>query len=448
MAIRELSPLRVIPAAPIDARAVTHIYKPFFLAGIFSVLTAGCTLGAIALLGLAQQGSYTTSAWTPYVLAHANSQLYGWVAFFVMGFALQQHAPRMSKLKLFHQLAYWSLGLMATGIALRFVAEPMVHVDSRLWVPVGVGSAILQAVAYVLFMANTALTRFKTGEGLTWPTTFVFASLAWWGLAALAEPYYFAMAHQADSMRAILFVAEYFPPYRDAQFLGFVTMMIFGVSLVKMHSCFGAEEACPYFGITGFCLWTAGLLMRMFGWTLYFRSGMTGGSLYFASGWILAAGALCLMVSSRMFRPLSMKLPSHKFVRAAYAWLLVAGLLMCLERTHLQLVNLPFSHAYIGAIRHAATVGFISQMILGVGLRVVREMNDLPIATTPSLWSAFILINLGNALRVTLEIATDYNGKAFMPMGITGFIELTGFVIWAIAMIVPMLRSRGPVYAA
>jgi len=448
MALLETPALTLKPAVHSDERVSTTIYKPFFIAGILSVLTAGCTLGAIALLGISQQASYTTSAWTPYVLAHANSQLYGWVAFFIIGFALQQHAPRQSKLNLFRVLASWSLGLMASGIALRFVAEPMAPVNPSLWVPVGIFSGLLQLAAFLGFAANMAFTRYSTGEGLTWPTMLVFASLGWWAIVALAEPYYFAMSHQADPMQSVLFVAQYFPPYRDAQFLGFVTMMIFGVSLVKMHSCFGAEEACPYFGTAGFCLWTTGLLMRMFGWMLYFRSGMTDGNLYFASGWILAAGAVALVVSSRMFRPLSIKLSSHKFIRAAYVWLIIAGLLMCLERTHLQLTGAPFSHAYIGAIRHAVTVGFISQMILGVALRVTYAMNDIPSDQAPALWLPFILLNLGNGLRVALEVATDYTGRAFMPMGFTGFIELIALGMWAFAILRPMLANRRQVYAA
>ncbi len=441
MTVGTLTPLRVAAAPPKDARAVTDIYRPFFLAGILSVLTAGCTLGAIALLGISAQGSYATSAWTPYVLAHANSQLYGWVGFFIMGFALQQHAPRMSRLKLFHRLAAWSLGLMATGIALRFVAEPIAHVDRSLWVPVGVFSCLLQVVAVGLFITNTGVTRYKTGEGLTWPTTFVFASLGWWALLVMAEPFYFALAHQADPASSILFVAQYFPPYRDAQFLGFVPMMIFGVLFVKMHSCFGAEEACPYFGIAGFIFWTGGIASRTLGWLIYFRSGMQQGSLYFTSGLLLALGAICLVISSRMFRHLEFKLPSHKFIRTSLVWLLISGLLMVLEPTHLAVTGQAFSHAYIGAIRHALTVGFISQMILGVGLHVVHMMNDIPEASIPKLWTAFLLVNLGNALRVGLEIATDYNPRAFAFMGISGFIELVGLFIWAAAVGAPMLRS-------
>ena len=211
MAIRTLTPLKLAAERPSDGRAFTEIYRPFFLIGILSVLTAGCTLGAIALLGISGQGSYTASAWTPYVLAHANSQLYGWVGLFIMGFALQQHAPRMSKVRLFHKLAAWSLGLMAAGISLRFVAEPMAQVNRAVWVPVGVISCLLQVLAVGFFLANTGLTRFRSDTGLTWPTAFVFASLTWWAMAVIAEPFYFALAHQGNPGQSIAFVAEYFP---------------------------------------------------------------------------------------------------------------------------------------------------------------------------------------------------------------------------------------------
>ena len=117
------------------------------------MLTAGCLPGAVALFGIAQQASYTASAWTPYVLAHANSQLYGWVGFFIMGFSLQQHAPSIERAALFHRLAYVSLGLMGAGIALRFVAEPLTAVDRDVWLPVGVLSGLLQLAAVALFIA-------------------------------------------------------------------------------------------------------------------------------------------------------------------------------------------------------------------------------------------------------------------------------------------------------
>lgn len=443
-----LSPLRVLPvsvpaAKPTD-RASVEIYRPFFLAGILCVLTVGCLLGAVALHGIGRSGTYTSSTWAPYILAHANSQLFGWVGFFVMGFALQQHAPTLARAALFHRLAWASLILMALGIALRFVAEPMIAANRDLWVHAGVFACALQTVAVGLFVFNTGYTRHRSGGGLTWQTRFVFASLFWLVVVAVAEPFVFFYTHQADRMDSIMFVARWYPALREAQFLGFVAMMIFGVSLVKLNSCFGAQEANAGLGRIGFSLWMTGLLMRMFGWVYAFDQTFTPGSqaLYFWGGVVLATGAVALVLASRIFEPLAESFRSHKFVRGAFAWLLIAGALLLVEPLHLKIIGAPFSHAFTGAVRHAVTVGFISQMILGFGAHIVARMNDLDERKLTPLWSAFILLNVGNATRVALEIATDFTPRAFAPMGITGFIELVGLGIWATHVARPMLARR------
>ncbi|HTQ11669.1 MAG TPA: NnrS family protein [Fimbriimonadaceae bacterium] len=427
-----------------DERASVAIYRPFFLAGILSVLTAGCTLGAVAMLGIALKGSYTADVWTPYVLAHANSQLYGWVGFFVMGFALQQHAPSKRKVKLFHQLAYASLVLMAIGIGLRFAAEPLAQSNPSFWVPAGIFSCILQFVAVALFMTNTQVTRHRTGQPLDWQGRFVLASLGWMFLISAAEPFMFAQAHQPDPIQSVMFVAKYFAPYRDAQFLGFVSLMIFGVALTKMSAFFGARPAHRDLALTALLVWNMGLIGRMIGWVVYFDREMAPGTnrLYFAGGLLIAAAAVMLVIALRIFEPLSEKLPAHKFIRSAFAWLLLGAGLLLLEPLHLALIGQQFSHAYIGGLRHALTVGFISQMILGVGMHVVARMNAIPESAQKSLWTAFILLNLGNAARVALEIATDYSPRGFLPMAPTGFVELTGLAIWAWYTAKPMLRRR------
>lgn len=445
MVSRQLSPLRIVPTKvraklPSD-RADIAIYKPFFLSGILSVLTAGCMLGAIALLGISIKGDYLASAWTPYVLAHANSQLFGWVGFFIIGFALQQHATTVAKSDTFHRIAYWILGLLAAGIALRFVAEPMSKVDRGVWVPVGVGACLLQLAAVVLFMYNTTANRYRAGGPLTWQSLFVFGSLFWMLVISIAEPIFFAMSHQASPEAAIMFVAKWFAPYREAQFLGFAAMMIFGVSLVKFHTCFGLREANAKLGILAFGLWMVGLLMRIFGWIMYFD-----GMLQPEKAWMfrlgavsLALGAVAAAGSLGVFEPVRETFRSQKFVRAAFVWLLASGVMLALEPIHLNQIGMPFSHAFTGATRHAVTVGFISQMIIGVGMHVVARLNGLAEDRLPALWSVFWLLNLGNTGRVVLEVATDYTPRAFTPMGITGFVELTALAIWGFHVARPML---------
>lgn len=440
MARPHLHQLRILPSrltpSKAEDRASVEVYRPFFTAGILTVLTAGCLLGAIALFGISRAGSYTISAWTPHILAHANSQLFGWVGFFVMGFALQQHAPSIARARTFHVLAWASLGLMAAGIALRFAAEPLVGIDRTLGIPLGVFAGVLQLVAVVLFMTNTTVTRHRGSSKLGWESVFVFGSLFWMFVVALAEPFAFLGSHQADRMSAIQFVAEWFPPLREAQFLGFVAMMVFGVSMTKFSSCFYAQSADKTNGMIGFGWWTIGLLLRMFGWVYAFRNGMQGNteSVYFAGGVCLAIGAVYVASATKLFGKLSESIRSHKFLRAAYSWLVVAGILMVVEPMVLRWLGQPFSHAYTGAIRHAVTVGFISQMIIGVGSHVAARMNDLEDATLPQLWPTFWLLNIGNLLRVVCEIATDFTPAAFAPMGFTGFVELVGLALWAAAM--------------
>lgn len=407
---------------------VTSIYRPFFCAGMLSVLTAGCLLGAVALLGISLQGSFTASSWTPYVLAHANSQLYGWVGFFIIGFSLQQHAPRESKYRLFKMLSATTLILMAVGIGARFAAEPLSRIDPSVWIPIGVLSCLMQAVAVVLFIATIITTRFKTGAGLTWQSVFVFSSLAWMVAISFAEPFVFWGSHGQGSDQ---FVARWFAPYREAQFLGFVAQMIFGVALTKLSSCFGVSTADRTLGLMAAIIWNLALVIRFFGWGTLHSSGFQSGAVYGVGAMLLATAALMVVISSRVFSGLSQSHRSQKFVRGSFAWLLVGGVMLVAMPIHFALAGVPFSHAYNGALAHVITVGFISQMIIGFSLHVAARMNDIDDSSLPTLWSVFWLLNFGNVARVGLELATDFTPLAFIPMGATGFIELIALGIWA-----------------
>ncbi|HRJ34172.1 MAG TPA: hypothetical protein PKY51_11530 [Fimbriimonadaceae bacterium] len=446
-----LTLLSVRPAGVIrgeQAQASVRIYKPFFLCGIVTVLTVGCLLGALALLGIARQASYTSAAWTPFVLAHANSQLFGWVGFFVMGFSLQQHGTSVEKKDVFLRISYGALGAMGLGITLRFLAEPLAQYQPGKWVWLGVLSGVFQIISVVLFSYNIGVNRFKKNEPLTWPTAFVFGSLGCLSLVSVAEPWVFAMTHQVNRDASIAFVAQWVTPLRETQFLGFVTLMIFGVSASKFPGCLGFRAAEKSLGVTSLVLWLSGLAARVWGWQHFYQSGLAPGNdlIFRFGGFLLFLGALSMSASLGVFEKARNHNPSQKFLRAAFCWLLVAGLLLVLEPLHLRTIGQPFSHAYTGGIRHAVTVGFISQMIIGVGYHLVSRMSVVPSQGLPQLWTVFVLMNLGNAARVSLEIMTDYRKDAFLPMGWTGFVELTGLAIWAFYM-VRIMNKRGNLHA-
>lgn len=423
------------------SRASTQIYLPFFLAGLGTLLTVGCLLGALALMGISLKGSYVSEEWAPYILAHANAQFYGWVGLFVMGFALQNHAPMVGYLKLFYRLAFLSLGLIVLGVVLRFAADPLAASGSKFGLGLGVIASFFEFGAVCLFLLNTSVTRYRDESDLQWPSLFVFAALMWWLVCASAEPLFFYGSHAGGLMESALFMAKWFPAFRDAQFLGFVMMMIFGVAFIKMHECFGFKAPFAKLGIAGLIGWMIGLLARIIGWLQFADSGFSSQSrgLYFAGGFILAASALAIVIALRVFESYSFSIRSHKFIRGALTWLLISGALLALEPIHLLLTRHQFSHAYLGGVRHAITVGVISQMILGVSAHVIANMNDFDVRKLSSLWVAFWLLNIGNAGRVFLEIGSDYSARAFVVIGFTGFIELAGILLWASDVFIPVL---------
>jgi hypothetical protein len=95
-------------------------------------------------------------------------------------------------------------------------------------------------------------------------------------------------------------------------------------------------------------------------------------------------------------------------------------------------VGQAFSHAWFGAFRHALTVGFISLMIVGISSKVAPVLSGIDPARLSSLRAAFWLLNIGCAMRVGFQVATDTFGWAFPPAALSAPVELTGFALWAI----------------
>jgi hypothetical protein len=104
--------------------------------------------------------------------------------------------------------------------------------------------------------------------------------------------------------------------------------------------------------------------------------------------------------------------------------------------------QVPFSHAFFGAYRHSITVGFIMMMIVGVSSKVVPTLSGVDVRRAASLWPTFILLNIGNAMRVSFQIATDFTPGAYPIMGVSGFIEVVGLTLWAYELMSNMRVGR------
>jgi hypothetical protein len=129
-------------------------------------------------------------------------------------------------------------------------------------------------------------------------------------------------------------------------------------------------------------------------------------------------------------------------VRAAYLWLAASFALLLLLPVYQALTHTPFSHAYYGSIRHAITVGFVSQMIVGIAARVVPDLRRVPRGGLPSLVGPFALLNIGCFLRVTLQALTDVHRVFFALVGVSGILELSALAWWGTHVVRLMVTSR------
>lgn len=405
------------------------LYRRYFRAAIVVILTAGATLGASMLLLYGLRRTFTSLDLFAPIQAHANAQVFGWVGLFVMGFACQG-LPRFKFVRLWRpDLANAAFILMLTGLALRMGSAWPWAAQTIL----GLAGGLFEAAAAMLFVLVIVRTLRDSRAREDWDKYVVF-SLVSFGLVALLEPVMFWITRPgvpADLL--IRRVATFMAPYRNLQLLGFAGLIIFGVSQRILPTAFGFRQPGKRIVHAAFGLLTAGLLLDLSAWGA-FRA--TKSAAWAIASWLgtsaYALGALMVAWELRAWTR-GDRDRSAKFIRAAYVWMAVACLMVFAEPFYTHALGLRFSHAYHGAIRHAFTVGFISLMILGVSSKVVPILGGIETKGLPALWAPFLLINIGNAMRVTFQVLTDViPGPAYPLMGASGTLEVAGLAIWGV----------------
>ena len=438
-------------AAPVAAEFSPSIsdtiYRPFFLAGIATVLSLGCMWGAINLLtiGLKENFSAISYSW---VLAHGHAMVFGFVGFFIMGFAYQA-VPRFKHAALWQpRLAFSSLPLMIAGIILQTVA----HLLSPPSLSLETLASVIQTTAVIIFAGVMIQTIRQAGKREMYDR-FLYAALAWFLIAAIANPVIFKLFVLAGTREQLLFnLATFNIPYRDVQLLGLAVVMILGISLRLLPHAYGLRE--PSSRWVSFLFW--GVNGSILGGVVLFIAGMTFGNhwllmLQWLASIVLLAIAITTPFQYRLFGAVAENENDRglKFIRAAHVWFIVATAMLVFTPVYnfgiympITGSQVPFSHAYFGAYRHALTVGFIMMMIVGVSSSVVPTLSGVDVRRANSLWPTFVLLNLGNLTRVSFQIATDFSPAAYPVMGVSGFIEVVGLTLWGYELVANMRVAK------
>jgi hypothetical protein len=418
-------------------RRQNQFYRPFLRGALVTVLTIGCTLGAInlAVMGF---GADLNAVWVPLIQAHGYAQVFGWVGLFIMGIAYHT-VPRFFLRPLRRPgLVLPSFGLTGAALALRFVAQPFAAqyplaaaalVVSAL---LGLGGMSLFAWAMVDTLRQgsdrlgTPAGTIYLATGFTWlwigqvVTLGLMVALAWTGQDAIP--------------------AAWDAPYLRLVLSGAIVTTILGYTLRTVPHLLGLKPPPARIMRVILAGYTAAVLVQIAA-----DSGLAGAGSHGlgALGAVVELGALAGFAGlSGVFNPAALRTTPlavrnpwpERFIRMAYGWLLISAALN-LAYSLRAWGGSPVPHAFVASYHHALTVGFISMMILGMSMRLVPvfigAMNRRPAVAGV----VFVLINLGNATRVISEsLAYVTGGGFYIAMGLSGLIEVAGLTVYAVAL--------------
>jgi hypothetical protein len=430
---------RTADASPVPGIA-DAIYRPYFAAGILTILTVGATWGAVLLWRIAVGHSFQSAA-AMEINAHAQAQVYGWMGFFIMGFAYQAF-PRFWHSSLVKpRLALIVFSFLFVGVFIGAVSMPFSGYGE--W-PAALAScsALCELIAVVLFTMHMGLT-FRSSAAKCEPyIAFIFTALAWFVLSSLINLCLtFGLMTTTGAQRSFyLDVCQ--PILRDMQFHGLGMTMILGVSLRTLPGLFGLPGVAASRAVAGLALLTAGVAGEIAALVITKLTGFAGAETILAIARIaILLSALLVVLPFQLWRPFPEWDRVEKYIRAAYLWLFVSLCMLAASPFYAQVSGTPASHAYAGAVRHAITVGFISLMIMGYSSKVVPTLKGVNPATLSPINLPFFLVNLGCALRVILQTGTDWTRACFPLVGISGSLEVLGIALWAIHLLRIGLRK-------
>lgn len=440
---------RAVPA-PVESqsdaldRLADTIYRRFFKAGVVVVLTAGAVWGALLLLRIGFRGDFTAIS-IHEVNAHGHAQIFGWVGLFVMGFAYQAF-PRMKHTSLWRpDLATMTFYLMVTAIFARAIGEPLFHWP--LFRELAIAAAMVDTAAIALFIFILLKTFQLSGKPYERHDAYILASLAFFIIQAVYDIGLLYGTTTAGSREQLLHVvATYQAPLRDLQIHGFAMLMILGVGIRMFPALFGFSAPGPRLVKVGLGMLVLGTIIEAVGFIVMRRTGLHEyAGLMYAGMVLLAAASIALTFRWGLLARPSVQERSTKFIRAASTWLHISMIMLLLvplyNRTILpgaavlsesgrHSLEIGFSHAYYGAVRHAITVGFISLTILGMAAKVVPTLNGVDIRGLRPLWLPFALVNVGCFMRVAFQVLTDFQDWAFPVAGVSGLLEVAGIAVW------------------
>jgi hypothetical protein len=398
------------------------VHRPFIASALAITLSLGAGWGALLLFEIGWYGNFEAAP-AGHVVAHGAAQLWGFVGLFVVGIALRYlpmagGGPRAD-------LAFSRLLLAAflVGVIDGFVwALAPAEVG---WLgPLSGAALVLAAALFLAFLLRQVGAKLRQTWGrlvaaagvwmLVWACTTLLLRSRW---SAQGPGVY------GEALRQLLMELAIF---------GFALNAIYGFGLRLLSGMVGSGT--PHRGAIEATFWlhNAGVLLLALAHLTWPAAAVPAGVA------ALAAAAFCYALGMRGFvpvrrmsaRPEVGQALLGRYVQLAFFWLLAGLVLLLFAALFWDARGLAPPHAYLGAVRHALTVGFMTTLLLGVGQRLLPILGHTLLPWPRLVLPTLLLIAVGNLLRVLTELATPVSPAAFTVMPISALLELSALTLF------------------
>lgn len=427
-------PDTISPALAFE-KDLARVFKAFIRSAIGITLTFGTAWGAYILVKISQHQSFSAPDYAG-TQAHGHAQIYGWVGMFIMGVAYFS-VPKFMQSRMRTLAPAWAaFAFMLAGVLLRAIAQPLASRPA--FGGLVLASAILELAAVIIFATDLGLVFARSrqpGQGFH---AFIYASLAAlvglaaWNLA-LVIPLW------REHTRVI-------PEPANGSFLylavfGFTANMILGYSLRLLPIFLGLRPTRKPLVVPAFVLFNFGLLARLLDQPL-------------VSGALGFAGMGLYVFALRVFEPPASYVKSRGvdesfpwFVRLAYAWFVVATAMVLGGDVYRYITGALPPHIYVGAWRHAITVGFITTLMVGLGYRMLPLFMGVDLWRPDWMRVSFWLLAAGNTMRVAFQLLTATGERgAYLLMGSSGALELSALALFGVSIWKTLGRRQQVLY--
>jgi hypothetical protein len=417
------------------AAAARHAHRPFVVSALAITLSLGAAWGVLLLFEIGSAGRFDAVP-AGQVVAHGEAQLWGFVALFILGVALRWLPMALARRPVSPPARGFILGSILAGVVGGFAWA----LDPTDWPWLGPLSCAALVAGAATFLG--IVLRWLAGSLRSSWARFV-AAAALWLLAWACLVLYLRLVHRGEGPGAYGLPARLLLIELGA--FGLALNAVYGFGLRLLPGMVGSRA---YPGVVESAFWAhnaglLGLAAARLGWAPL--PPWVGTALVVLGAVVYVAG-LGRLVRVRRFspRPEQGAPLLARYVQLAFFWLLVGTGMLAGGEVYQAARGEAVPHAWMGAARHALTVGFLTTLILGVGQRLLPILTHTLLAWPRLVLPTLVLIGVGNLWRVGSELLVLAGPAAWRWMPPSAVLELAALGLFAANAVRTLWPPRDP----